>query len=90
MGKPTSPKAGDVDPDSPFEPGKYDTDKGFGAGAKVNKIQPAKPKEPKDPPPETELDVEKARKAIGCRTPSYAFATKPYEPVTRKAYKMKQ
>ena len=86
MGRPTSPKAGDFDPNSPFEPGKYDTDKGFGAGAKVNKMQPPRPEKPQESPPD-EVDTEKARKATSCRSPSYAFATKPYEPLTRKAYR---
>ena len=76
--KPKPRKVVETDENSPFEPGKYDADKGFGAGAKVNAIQPPRQEKPKPTPLASGFDAIKAMKTTGCRVPSYAFATKPY------------
>jgi len=63
----------DYDPNNPFEPGKYDSDKGFGANAVVHKIPPYKSQKPKPPPPD-DVDTAKALNATRCRSPSYQFS----------------
>ena len=61
------------------EPGKYNNDKGFGVSAPaIPRIQPSKPEKPPPVPLDDNLDVVKAKKAIGPKIPVFKFAEEPF------------